>query len=155
LTDLRTRKFEPRKRPDETDASIQSSNAAEDYVLAKVLVGMKNLVKEVLSSSNDTVVGGNSHVRDIEKLPSIDTLARMIFNIDSSNTPDDFGLGDLGLGEEEMTMISSLLGQTGAGGSGAMPPDLQQLLGGAMGDALRQPPATLSSGAGVGAPQRQ
>ncbi len=132
IDDLKTHAFETRK-------PVAETNGVEEFVLAKVLVGMKNIAKDILASNEEEVAGGNHSVREMEKLPSIDLIARVIFGLDPQGG-NDLGLGDLGLGEEEMRMVTQLLGSTGMGGAGGAP-DLQALLGslGAPGAPLAPP----------------
>lgn len=140
IADLKTHPFEPRKQA--------SEGAPEEFVLAKVLVGMKSIAKDVLASNEEEVAGGNHYVRELENLQSMDLLARVIFGVDSQSN-SDLGLGDLGLGEEEMKMVTQLLGATG-GSSTNGAPDLQALLGSLGGAAIPSASASTSSSPRLG-----
>ena len=103
---------------------------------------MKQLTADVLVSDNDSVVGGNSYVRELEKLSSMDELGRVIFGMPPP--------GAAGGQDNDAQLLNSLLGNLvgGGGGGGAEPDlgDLAALLGAGTGGGAG------AGGPGVGAP---
>uniref|UniRef100_A0A6S7ZCT1 Peroxin-3 n=1 Tax=Aplanochytrium stocchinoi TaxID=215587 RepID=A0A6S7ZCT1_9STRA len=139
----------------------------EQYLLTKVIVA---LLKQVAGETLADDKGDNNlnkYVSSLKDVSSADTLCEMVFQQGvEDNTSNPFGgLGDFGIGEEDMKALTGLLGGLGGaggddelmkllGGEGG----LMSLLGGMGGDDLMAGganPLAMLAGMGMGAPPGQ
>uniref|UniRef100_A0A7S2SEF3 Peroxisomal biogenesis factor 3 n=1 Tax=Mucochytrium quahogii TaxID=96639 RepID=A0A7S2SEF3_9STRA len=112
-----------------------SAESQEEFMLTKVIVSLKVFSGQVLLDGKATQGDEeeNQYQQALNDIPELNSFCDEIFEqgVDDSASPlDDLGLGDLGLGDEDIKSIVGLLGGLGGGGdANADPMQLLKLLG--------------------------